>query len=208
MKDLGRPLLVFTSYLHTKYKFAYSQSGKKSVQIVKPRPETPLREQFVILLDGKNVTPKRLNPLSYEKGKERQLSSLDITGARSKSSNEVETYQSNLIFLSEFRQASRGSVTVQSYADADEPMILYDPAAFPVVIDSNVYIMPQQKDEKMPEYVSVVLKETSTEYIFELPSKTADKDTEEGLNLHDARKQFERSLKFKDLSTTVEFSEY
>lgn len=135
-----------------------------------------IREKFAINLNGKNVTPKPLNPLSYEKGRERQISLLDMGCTRSKSSNELDTYQSNVLY-SDMRQFSRKSVTQQSYF---ESTIVLETAGQISDINSIYNMMPIIKEEKMPEYVSIVLRETSTEFIFELPSKTADKDTNEG----------------------------
>lgn len=138
--------------------------------------EKPPREKYAIIVAGKNVTPKPLNPLSYEKGKERQISLVDITDrAASKSFLEVQPVSH---IFSEFAFSRKSATTIIHSTmestltfdtvfnvDGEEPFVVYTPVV---------------KDEKMPEYVSVILKETSTEYIFELPSKTADKDTEEG----------------------------
>lgn len=148
------------------------------MQIVK-QPQDLIREKYVIFLDGKNVTPKPLNPLSYEKGKERQISLLDIGSARSRSSSDAEyIYPSNMLF-SELRQSSKKSVTARSNV---ESTTLYEaPERTSTIMESRCNVLPITKEEKMPEYVSVVLRETSTEYVFEMPSKTAIKDTDEGI---------------------------
>lgn len=106
---------------------------------------------------------------------------LDISaGTHSKCSvGDVETYTLHAL-LSDFRQ-SKKSLTTQSTKLEDT--IMFDPTSYMDIQDSKFNI-PLVKEEKMPEYVTVTLKETSTEYIFELPSKTAERDTDEGFILN------------------------
>lgn len=122
------------------------------------------------------MTPKPLNPLYYERGRERQISTYDMSGMQvSKSSVEMDMFQQSTMHQSMIRQYSRKS-TVQE--DTNEYGIIIDPtiARYP----SYTSVDGQKKEEKMPAHVSLILKETPTYFIFELPSKTAEKDTEEG----------------------------
>lgn len=120
--------------------------------------------------------------MSYEKGRERQISLVDILGSGQSKSNydlQIFTSTTNISDL----PFSRKSITVQStYLDSS---LTFDLAFNDEMREDSLDIfVPAAKEEKMPEYVTVILKETSTEYIFELPSKTADKDTDEGNYIH------------------------
>lgn len=153
------------------------------------RPKTPAksilrniqktdRNLYPIYDGGKNVTPKPLNPLSFKEGKERQISSLNIT----KESSDTNAEYTSALFVSQLYQSSRYSTEYHQFQS------YYEGGTFQETFQSGGETIssffetkpPPEKAKPMPPKISLLLVETPTFFVFELASKTVDRESEEG----------------------------
>ncbi|ERL94430.1 dynein axonemal intermediate chain 4 [Dendroctonus ponderosae] len=164
------------------------------------KPKTILRGKsmaFTVYYDGKNMTPKPLNPELYHLAKERQLgtyeelSTLSWGDSGSTMGNTFDAPRSTLRFRTEMAE----NTTVGSYFRGDsidlfEPVVVRDLLteldteaarleSSEVVVGSSFDSITGQK-MKAPTHISLVLSETETTFILDIPSCVALKDTEEG----------------------------
>lgn len=150
-------------------------------------------EGIIVIHNGENVTPEALNPLTYEGARERKV---DVHNIRSTEDLKPETRaftQSTSQFHTELHRQTLQAETLfpQSYVSAS---FVDDVVIEPEKKDSrSVSIMGDETEspraealiedtpKKYPTHISLILKETSTTIIFEVPSKTVEKNTDEGI---------------------------
>ena len=159
--------------------------------------ESKRQERFrhPVLYGGKDVTPKPLNPLSFKEGKERQLSVLNIVGKgnvtqssfsgstfriysrTSFSRLQTELHLQSILAESAFQQ----SFLTGTFVDymTLEPERGKSVASDIIGFEEEYYV---EEPSEMPSKITVVLVETPTIFIFDIPSCTAYKDTEEGMH--------------------------
>ncbi|XP_030761738.1 WD repeat-containing protein 78-like isoform X1 [Sitophilus oryzae] len=171
------------------------------------RPKTILRSKSVavnVIYEGKNVTPRHLNPNIYSMGKERQITVYDESSLSGKASGTVvtlpsDTTKTSLRFKTEMQTGTtfQGSIFHGTYgfleqlAQADltestgQPSTRTESDVFPSSVSLS------DKMQRTPAHVSLVLSETDTFMILDMPSCTAVKDSEEGILVDEKNKEYE-----------------
>ncbi|XP_023025428.1 dynein axonemal intermediate chain 4 isoform X2 [Leptinotarsa decemlineata] len=162
-----------------------------------------------IFHDGIDVTPKRLNPEIFTGGRERQISVYDISVDRTERSDgktsrntslNLFKSQSTVRFKQELEQhyttnstQYKGSITYgANYFDVflleniedDQSLVSSDATGL-----SEEEIITDMK--KLPTHISLILRETNTFFLLDLPSCTSLKDTEEGDLVEEDNEQYQ-----------------
>lgn len=147
-----------------------------------------------IIQDGKDVTPRCLDPSIFIGGRERQISVYDITYDRHEKV-ESDTFsliksQSTVRFKqTEYEKFAAGSPfktsTTFSYGPSTSPLYSQTFSDSENASDSAIEAESQDylitlSEMKYPEHVSLVLSETETFFLLDIPSVTAEKYSDEG----------------------------
>ncbi|CAG9829255.1 unnamed protein product [Diabrotica balteata] len=179
-----------------------SFTGSRRPILVTTRRRTT--QDLSILHEGKDVTPKPLNPEVYSEGKERQISVYEIG----------ERYSEYKISESVSLAITRSQSTVRFKHELDkqhhQSSIQYKGS---VPFDASdyylgIFVIPESHSDirststieeeikpiimkPMPTTISLILKETPTFFVLDLPSCTAIKDTEEGTQVQEDNALYE-----------------
>lgn len=151
---------------------------------------------FRIIKEGEDVTPEPLNPLrSPEGAKEQKISAYELTGDPTQSAADLKIFQTQSIsrFQTELhKQTLQGhSQFQQSYISSEyaddviiEPERKESPSGSIVIEEDEqrLGIVPgvDISPKSMPTHISLILAETPTFFLLDLPSKTVEKNTPEG----------------------------
>lgn len=147
-----------------------------------------------VLYSGRDVTPKPLNPLSFKEGKERQMSVLNVVGRgnvtqssysgstfriyshTSFSKLQTELHLQSVLALGGFQQSFIASTSI-------DYMTLEPERGKSTISDIIGYEEEEvvEKPLEMPSKIKVTLVETPTIFIFDIPSYTVYRDSEEGM---------------------------
>ncbi|CAH1156209.1 unnamed protein product [Phaedon cochleariae] len=184
-----------------------SPTTRKPILISPKRKTLPLP---IILRDGVDVTPKPLNPEIFTGGRERQLSVYDIglerdrletraSRSHSQSLNVFRT-QSTVRFKPEYGKTRddsnqyRGSVSQGSnffdpiISDIEDEQASISNISVPLEPSKEIQ---EDRVKKIPSHISLILTETNTFFILDMPSCTAIKDTDEGNQVEEDNAQYE-----------------
>lgn len=157
-----------------------------------------------IIFNGVDVTPRSLDPNIFTGGKERQISvfeiGLDRHGVDRKTSHSTSfsafKTQSTVRFKTDFvdklptdfGSVIGGSTSIEStFQDfAQTPELSVEIEDSEKKSDSTHSELSEEEALKMtikkfPSHVSLILSETETFFLLDIPSTTAERDTEEGL---------------------------
>lgn len=157
----------------------FAKSPKSHAKSILRSVQKTDRNLYPVFFEGVNVTPKPLNPLSFKEGRERQISILHI-----KDSSEGNADFSSSCFVSQIYHSSRYSTDMNqilSYGTADTYLSYALDSARDTMSSYFEIKAPVEKLRPMPSKISLLLVETPTFFIFDLASKTADKESEEGM---------------------------
>lgn len=185
-------------------KKSYSSVPKGKPILVTGRRKVP--PVTSIILDGRDLTPKSLSQNLFTGGRERQLSvfelALDRHGAvdhktsRSTSISAFKT-QSTVRFKADFEKLAaeieNSPIGLSISYGSNITDLIYTPELSFETEDSDKRSESLQSTEvsevdepskmeskKSPTHVSLILSETETFFLLDIPSSTAEKDSEEG----------------------------
>lgn len=182
-------------------KKSYSSVTKgKPILVTGKRKTTALTS---VLVEGKDVTPKPLNQNLFTGGKERQLSVYEVSldrhgGVDHKASHSTSwsafKTQSTVRFKTDLDKLAGdigsvlgGSISCGTYNDFFQANDLSIETEDSDKHSESIPSTEASEDEagkmtviKMPSHVSLILSETETFFVLNIPSSTVEKDTEEG----------------------------
>lgn len=190
---------IMSDLLQIKKK-SYSSVTKGKPILVTGRRKVPALTSIIV--DGIDQTPKPLNQCLFKGGKERQLSvyevALDRHGAvdhktsRSTSISAFKT-QSTVRFKADFDKLAAeigGSPIGASISyGSNITDLVYTPELSFETEDSESLQSTEvseadepakMESKKLPTHISLILSETETFFLLDIPSSTSEKDTEEG----------------------------
>lgn len=155
-----------------------------------------VEKSIPIIEDGKDISPKSLNPDIFTAGKERQLSAFDVT-----CSDRTEPYSSGSITTDIFKSKSMFRTEPDRQAFSLSTSILKGSTPCdPNSVESFLVEESEEKSDistiltfrtnseeldvggmpKAPQHISLSLNETDTFIVLDIPSYTVIKDTDEG----------------------------
>ncbi|XP_068898446.1 dynein axonemal intermediate chain 4-like isoform X2 [Tenebrio molitor] len=163
--------------------------GKQKAVIQAPKPLVP------VIYEGVDVTPVYLNPYLYEGGKERQISIMDnLTKENSfmlqrSSLNRVDSqkFQTNLLLQKqeiETATLTHRSIVTSAYFGDDiviPAISITSKSEYSAdFVEEDVESVGEEPVEQaIPEHISLILKETATIFLLDLPSATVPKASDE-----------------------------
>ncbi|XP_063921655.1 dynein axonemal intermediate chain 4-like [Zophobas morio] len=177
----------------------------------------PPPRQVIITVDGKDVTPMPLNPYLFEGGRERQISILDnLTKDQSfmlqphhSSLGRVDSqkFQTNLLLQKQEVESAaftHRSIVTSAYFGDD----IVIPAFGSVVSYSDDTSVDVEEAEAfhepaIPDHISLVLKETDTFFLLDLPSCSVSKDSEQAEAVEEDNRDYEYLTKGKGRNRKV-----
>ncbi|XP_076266872.1 dynein axonemal intermediate chain 4-like [Rhynchophorus ferrugineus] len=174
------------------------------------RHKTILRSKSIpvtIIRDGKNMTPRHLNPNIYSMCRERQISVYEDVSLSGKVSSSLAGggYETVTKSTLRFRTEVQTGTTFQGSIFHGSTAFLEQIAGADLIDGIDAQITQSESDvsdnvsqeclvtkmQKAPPFISLVLSETSTFFILDIPSSTAIKDTEEGDLVEEKNKEYE-----------------
>lgn len=153
-----------------------------------------IERNIPIIEDGKDVSPKPLNPDLFTSGKERQLSNFDVTCSDRTdpfSSGSLDIFKSKSVFRTETEKQTfsmstsifKGSVNCEnSYMESfliEENEEKSETSSRTFRTNSEELDVVESMP-KAPQHISLSLNETNTFILLDIPSSTGIKDTDEG----------------------------
>ncbi|KAL1508970.1 hypothetical protein ABEB36_003782 [Hypothenemus hampei] len=172
------------------------RTSSKKTGLQSGRPRTILRSKSVaiqLIHDGKNMTPKPLNPEVYQLTKERQIgiyedtSNLSWRDSTSAPATTYETPRSTLQVRTEIAESTYGGSIFHGSIDITDPLISRDffesedferESSSEMVAHSGESLTSDKM--KPAHHISLVLSETNTTFILDIPTCIALKDTDKG----------------------------
>ncbi|XP_050295299.1 dynein axonemal intermediate chain 4-like [Anthonomus grandis grandis] len=177
------------------------------------KPKTILRSfrpaALNIVYEGKNLTPKQLNPEVYRLAKERQLGVYGDDGSAlswKESSSTAGVYdapKSTLRFKTEMGDTTVQGSVFRAGSGFEAALDVSIPTELTVATDTrsetsqevdivkSIDSLEGYEMQKAPTHVSLILSETNTNFILDIPSCTALKDTEEGDLVEQLNQEYE-----------------
>ncbi|XP_060523928.1 dynein axonemal intermediate chain 4-like [Cylas formicarius] len=182
------------------------QLTKKTLAPTAGKPKAALKSKAPVNVfhEGKDVTPKPLNPELLGLCKERQIGIFDEGSLSARESSSVAFVAASEAGTIKFRteqlgETYQGSI-FEASADFFEPSLVSqltdtDQETLPVESDTELFdkigLETEPDMKRAPTHVSLTLTETHTIFILDLPSCIAIKNSEEGDLVEEKNKQYE-----------------
>lgn len=171
-------------------------AGPKGKPILSNKPRKTERNLLPIIIDGKDLTPKPLNPDLFTSGRERQLSVFDVSCSETKepfSSSNTSTnfFKTKTTYRTELEKQAPGLSTsvfkgsLHYNTSSLENILLSECDDRSDTVKFSFHSNSEELDvvedmARAPEHISLSLNETSTFILLDIPSSTALKDSDEG----------------------------
>lgn len=196
-----------------------SKEGRGSLRL-KTVLTVPKFQSVPVIIDGRDVTPVMLNPYLYEAGKERQLSILDnltkegfmLHHHSSINRADSQKLQANVLMQKQEMDTAtftRRSVVTSAYFGEDIVLPSVNFAVSKSETSGSISVLDAESIDEtkieipIPEHISLILSETETFFLLDLPSSTVMKQSEDANAVEEDNKLYDFLTKGKGRNRKV-----
>ncbi|XP_044271436.1 dynein axonemal intermediate chain 4-like [Tribolium madens] len=210
----------------TKSSVSYDAGFQSSLRKLKGKDRESLRPKTIltapkyqvvpVIFDGQDVSPISLNPYVFEGGRERQISIMDnltkdsfMLHHHSLSRVESQKFQTNILLQKqEVETATYTHRSIVTSAYFGDEILLPDvsirsKSEFSQEIVYDEGSVDGRPELPIPEHISLILSETETIFLLDLPSCTVSKASEEANDVEEDNKLYDFLTKGKGRNRKV-----